>query len=252
MKGSEAYEYLEDVLRVIDSQLFSDSECLGSGPVNTILEFSSSSLRVIEEYRCELEERRHPDSGDLAGVLQWAAKLDGQVARLAGLLQLLYDAEHHLNLYGPSKTYLPQNPQPSESFVRYEDVPPYGRVRVREIGQRAAVNACILADYYIEHSKRAHLIMMGKGPDGLEHGRQLLDWAKRNQDENGEFTIREAHQALRGRVIFHDAQAVHEAAHELARRGHIRLLAPEAKIGRPTSRYRLHPKYRKGAKQEGQ
>lgn len=188
---------------------------------------------IYNEYREELEERRHPDSGDGQGILAWLSKLDGQVLRLAGLLQLLYAT--------------PARRRDSATTPSSGTSGTFDTAGSLDLSREAMTGACQLADYLIEHCKRATLLVDGHGPEGPAAPRQLLAWAKDRADEHGEFSIRDAHRGLHGRVIFHEVQAVHRAAQELAQSGHIRLLQQESKPGRPSSpRYRLHPQYRKG------
>lgn len=222
-RGSECFESFEYVIRRLNDISVSSSEDYEDVSYKAKISLSSSSIDLVHEYWQELEARRHPDTGDLVGMIGWAAKLNGQVIRLAGLLHLLYLTDTR----SLPKTYSKSSQLP-------------------EIGTEATTNACLLTDYLIEHAKRAHLLMVGRGPDGQAHTRQVLRWAIDHQDDNGEFTVREAHQALRGRVTFNDVQYVHAMTTELANLGHIRLLAVEPRPGRPPSpRYRLHPNYRR-------
>ncbi len=182
---------------------------------------SPLSLTTHSNYRKALEPRRHPDLGDLAGMVAWANKIDGQLARLAGLLHLIDLSEALYTRLTPSK---PSQP-PSD---------------VLQVPDSAMRRACCVADYLIEHARAAHILMAGGASRSAE--RQLLGWlADRNL---GDFTVRDAHQALRDRVIFYEVEAVRDAAEGLACRGWLMPVEQprSPKGGRPPSpRYLVHP-----------
>ena len=59
-----------------------------------ILEFDSDALKVYESFFDEIEVQETPDIGDLAEMADWAAKLHGNMIRIAGLLHCINAAEH--------------------------------------------------------------------------------------------------------------------------------------------------------------
>jgi len=200
------------------------------------LKLSSSSIDLHMAYRHDLEARRHPETGDLAGITAWANKLDGQIARLAALLCLL-DLAHshmqslrHIQSLRHVPTKLTQLPGHGES-VDSVDV---------QVADDHMIKACSLADYLIVHAQYAHVLMSpNEGPSAT--ARQLLGWLRKQHAT--EFSIREAHSALRGRVVFRKAEIVHHAAHLLVEKGYLVPAAPEAgKPGRPPSpRFYVNP-----------
>lgn len=173
------------------------------------LELSSSSSSRFYAYRESLEPRRHPSTGDLAAIRSWANKLDGQIVRLAGLLQLIYLARDS------------QNPE-------------------NEVSVEALDGALLLADYLIQHAVAAHSLMRGDALATSDKAVQLLGWLRKNG--HAECTLAEAHQALKGRLDFRKAEDVKEAADVLVVHGYLRAVAPEAgKPGRPSVRYLVNP-----------
>jgi replicative DNA helicase len=188
-----------------------------TGPSAYRAEVTTSSLSLFLRYREELEPRR-AETGDLGEVGPWANKLDGQIVRLAALLQVLHTVGDTLS--SGTSTHNPQNPEP--------------------IGVEAMSGALVLADYLIAHAVEAHAVMRGAGAgDDYERARQLLGWIGSNSLK--EFTAHEAERSLRKRVTFREQGAVHEACGTLARLGWIRYMPADPKPGRPTARYLVHP-----------
>ena len=208
---------LRDVMLGVDSLLGApQGSCEDFEDVSLRGHFTLSSLSVtvLEGYLESLEPRRHPLYGDLSPIGAWANKLDGQIARIAGLLALT-----RLSLGKTSS-------KSSEPWtVSVEDVK----------------NACQIADYLIEHADLAHRLWRGQHAVLSTEATQLLDWIRAHGQN--EFTVRDAAQALRGRRIFREAGAVHQAATVLASRGHLRAITAEhTGPGRPPSpRYAVNP-----------
>lgn len=210
-RGSEDFEY---VVERINEALGGDSEDCEYVSLKVNLKFSSSSSEIFYSYRESLEPRRHPRTGDLAALAGWANKLDGQIARLAGLLQLIYNAEH------------PQNPQ-----------------NPTEVGDDALIGALDLAEYLIGHATAAHLLMRGQALATSNHALQVLGWIQRSN--TADFTVRDAHQALRGRVDFQHPETVSAACQALAAAGHLRPIETPREPGTPgrsaSPRYLVNP-----------
>jgi len=187
--------------------------------------FDSSSLSLLLHYRETLEPRRAAGTGDLGEIGGWANKLDGHLARLAALIQLVYDADPatpDTNSDTPNPGSLPQNPQNPPRIVSAE----------------ATSAALILGDYLIAHAVEAHAIMTGATEDNTPAA-QLRGWLKERQ--LSEFTVRDAQQSLRRRATFREPEAVYAACSTLERFGWLRRLPPEPGPGRPSIRYLVHP-----------
>ena len=198
--------------------------------LKVILKSSSSSRYLHRAYLSDLEPRRHPTRGDLGDMTAWANKLDGQIARIAGLLTLLDAAD-------PSLGNVPTKPtKPQDVWGENGQVP-------LEVGDLAVIRACEIADYLIGHALSAHALMAG-GVGGLRSpARILLEWASRQP--GGEFTARDAHYALRHREGLKKAADVQATAAELCLNGHLRAIAhPAGQPGRPSQRYLVHPDHR--------
>ena len=118
---------------------------------------------LLLAFERDLEPRLAADSGDLAHLAGWAAKLAGATCRLAALLHL---AGHLRDGWA--------QPISADTFA--------GAVR--------------LADYLVEHA-RAVFDLMGADPR-VDDARWLLDWISRTNQ--AQFSRRDAHQAApRGR-----------------------------------------------------
>lgn len=185
--------------------------------------FLTSSLLLLLHYRELLEPRRAAETGDLGEVAGWVNKLDGQLVRLAAVLQIVYDTglAHSTT---PTTGSCPQNPH-----------------NPRLVGVEAMSAALVLGDYLIAHAVEAHRVMRAAGAgDGHERARQLLGWLRAKG--LSEFTARDAQQSLRRRVMFDKPEHVQEACAELERLGWLRRLPPEPdQPGRPSVRYLVHP-----------
>lgn len=180
--------------------------------------FQPSSLSLFLHYREALEPRRAAETGDLGEISAWANKLDGHLARLASVLQIVRDAEHTPTNPGS----WPQNPHN----------------QVRPIEPDAAAAALVLGDYLISHAVEAHALMGGNAAKDSD-ARQLLGWIK--QHGHKEFSVRDAQQSLRRRATFREPDSVHTACTALERLGWLRRLPDENRPGRPSVRYLVHP-----------
>jgi hypothetical protein len=160
---------------------------------------TTEALSEFTTLAVELETRRDRDEGDLTGILDWSAKLDGAVARIAGLLAL---SENPTNI--------------EEAIV---DV---------NIMQRAIT----IARYLIEHASAALDLMDPTHADNAA-AEQVLRWIRKNG--LAEITVSEAHRALRGRKLLKHINDVNEAFLLLTSHGYLRLnptLNPTP-VGRP-------------------
>ncbi len=142
----------------------------------------------------DLEPRLAADSGDLAHLAGWAAKLAGATCRLAALLHL---AGHLRDGWA--------QPISADTFA--------GAIR--------------LADYLIEHA-RAVFDLMGADPR-VDDARWLLDWISRTN--RTQFSRRDAHQAApRGR--FPKATDLEPALRLLEEHGYLRRVDPDPPVTR--------------------
>ena len=173
-------------------------------PAVLILTPGAASLLLDAER--DIEPRLDCDTGDLAGIVDWAAKHIGGVARIAGLLHL---ATH-----------------PQDGWMR----------PVSEDTMRAALQA---GQYYVAHALAAFDFM---GVDQvLSDARVLLRWIERTRPER--FTRRDAH-AGASRTRFPKVGDLDAPLALLEQHGYIRQdsTPPQAGPGRPASPgYLVHP-----------
>jgi len=171
---------------------------------------------VLLELERELEPRLDAETGDLAHVEGWAAKLAGATARIAGLLHL---AEHLRD----------------------------GWARPVEAGTMHA--AVAIARYLTDHAL-AVFDLMGADP-ALADARYLLDWIARTGAER--FTRRELFTALpRGR--FPKVDALDPALELLEAHGYVQRAAQPAPKGPgrpPSPTYEVNPLRRPRASRSG-
>jgi hypothetical protein len=221
------------------------------GPRSLKYVFSGSSSSLVDLFREDQEPRRAAETGDLGEIGPWANKIDGQLIRLAAVLQLVRDARPRPSLVGEQ---LPlgngaQNPQTPNSQVRggfgsqTHRTPntqnPSGALG--EVGVDAVADARTLVDYLIAHAVEAHALMSGRvGGATYARASQLLGWIK--DGRHAEFTAHEAERSLRKRVTFRDQGSVRQACDTLCRLGWLRVVLPEpGKPGRPSLRFVVHP-----------
>jgi hypothetical protein len=193
----------------LELQALAASLTTPAGQDPTVLTLDPPAGELLLGFERELEPRLAADSGDLAYLAGWAAKLAGATCRLAGLLHLA----GHLRLGW-----------------------------TRPIGADTVAAAVRLAGYLVEHA-RAVFDLMGADPRH-DDARWLLDWISRT--DRTQFTRRDAHQAApRGR--FPKATDLDPALRLLEEHGYLRRLDPEPSRdphgrGRPPSpRFLVNP-----------
>jgi hypothetical protein len=175
------------------------------GPAVLVLDREAGELLL--GFERDLEPRLAADSGDLAHLAGWAAKLAGATCRLAGLLHL---ADHLRDGW------------------------------VRQISADTFAGAVRLAGYLVEHAQVV-FDLMGADPR-TEDARWLLEWISRTGQP--QFTRRDAHHAApRGR--FPKATDLDPALALLEEHGWLRRVdadSPGPKGGRPPSpRFLVNP-----------
>jgi hypothetical protein len=174
-----------------------------------LLTLDREAAELLLGFERDLEPRLAADSGDLAHLAGWAAKLAGATCRLAALLHL---ASHLRDGWA--------QPISRDTFA-------------------AAIR---LADYLIEHARAVFDLM---GADlRVDDARWLLDWITRTN--RAQFSRRDAHRAApRGR--FATATDLEPALRLLEEHGYLRRVDPEPSQeprgrGRPASpRFLVNP-----------
>ncbi len=176
---------------------------------NEVVEVSLSegAIKRLNDYREELEPHLHQEFGSLAEIADWAAKLPGQLVRVAALLALFDEPDIHT---------------------------------VDECWLEEAIS---LSPYFVAHAERAFGVMSGRY-SRMNHAQAVLNWLRRKHIET--FTVRGARRALGGQEWAKDVDAVRAAIAELADLGCVRPLEPPqrpaSQSGRPPSpRHEVNP-----------
>lgn len=150
------------------------------------------------------------DGGEFAGMTDWAGKLPGAVARLAGVLHVAGEPEPH----------------------------------ARAISKETMQQAIALGVVFAEHS-RAVYALMGSDP-ATEGGKKVLAWIRRTRAEK--FTTQECWQGVRS--SFHTMPPLRAALGLLVERGYIAEIAPAPRGGAgrpPAAAYAVNPATHRGA-----
>jgi hypothetical protein len=193
----------------VELQALAASLSSAAGDDPTVLTLDPHAGDLLLGFERDLEPRLAADSGDLAHLAGWAAKLAGATCRLAALLHL---ASHLRDGWA--------QPIRPDTFI-------------------AAIG---LANYLIDHAM-AVFDLMGTDPR-TEDARWLLDWIDRTG--RSQFSRRDAHRAApRGR--FPKATDLEPALRLLEEHGYLRRVDPEPSQdprgrGRPASpRFWVNP-----------
>ncbi len=167
------------------------------------LVLSPEAGELFHQQRERTEPRLRPDAGDLSHIADWAAKFDGAVARIAGLLHL---AAH------------------------------VGDGWRRPISADTMTAAMELGEYFTTHALAA-FDAMGQDPN-VTAARTVHEWLSRTRPEH--FTRRDAHRALQRH--FKKAADLDPAVELLEQLGWIRREPdPTGTRGNPSPRYAVHP-----------
>lgn len=172
------------------------------------LRLSDEASTAFVEFEIRLEPRLG-EHGDLGHVADWAGKLAGATARIAGLL--------HLSEHAAGKA-------PWDTPIAGETMDAAIRLSER---------------FFVPHALTA-FAAMGADPN-LEAARKLLGWVERRATSS--FSLRDAHQDLRKHQL--STGQLERAAALLVEHGHLRPapLEPKPATGRPPSpRYLVHPR----------
>ena len=172
------------------------------------LVLSHEAELAVEALQAEIEPRQKPESGDLAWINDWANKLVGNVARIAGVL--------HIAKYGLARE----------------------RVEVAEVAAAVEIGRFMLA-----HASAAYAAM-NRSPS-LSAAALLLPYVHELRQGGAESVSHtELHKRARGRGGFDKADAVLSALETLESHGFVRRLAPPQHkgSGRPASpRFVVNP-----------
>jgi len=184
-----------------------------------VLHLDSEALSAWRAFAAEIEPRLHPDTGDLAPIADWAGKLPGAVARIAGLLALAD----------------PHNAQKSPQSSRggnCGDCGDYGLKKPKISLLPSILSAIRIGRYLIGHAQ-ATFSVMGADP-AVAGARYALRWVAEHGADG--FTARDLWQGVRGRACFGDMEAVRHALGRLEEHGYIRPRPiPRGGPGRPAS-----------------
>jgi replicative DNA helicase len=170
-------------------------------PATLHLGIEASAL--FAAWRAGIEPRRRPDS-DLGPIAAWSSKLDGAVARIAGLLHV------------------------ATTFTSGWDTP------ITVATMAAAIE---IGSYLIDHATAAFGLMAAD--PRLDAARRIGLWIVGNNKAT--FTQREAFRALRGQAIFSTVEGLTAGLNALEDHGWVRGVATERGPGRPSSRYAANP-----------
>ena len=180
-----------------------DLEPAGESP--GLLSCSPGALTLFRDFAAELEPRLAPYGGDLATVGDWAGKLAGALARIAGLLQL---AEH------------------------------LDRAEVEPVSEATMGRALALGPYLVDHALAA-FAMMGADPE-VEGARRVLRWLEHTGAKS--FTAKECFDGCKG--TFRKMDALKPALRLLEQHGYIREEEQEQRKGpgrKPSPRFDVNP-----------
>lgn len=203
--------------------------------VSVDLSFSPEALQALLRFSAELEPRLG-EGGDLEGARDWAAKLPGAVARIAGVLALADGVIcGDCGNCGNPTAYPGADLGGISGNCGNSGNPSGGPAPVT---REAVERAILLGHHLIPHALSAFGIMGTKKE--VEDAKYLLRWILKTNSER--FTKREAWQGTRGR--FEKAEDLDLPLHELEARGYIRQEPVEGQPGRgrPASpRYAVNP-----------
>ncbi|MBA9002032.1 YfjI family protein [Thermomonospora cellulosilytica] len=168
-----------------------------------VIPMTPAALKLHIEWRTEIEPRLRRGTGDLEGLREWASKLPGATARLAGLL------------------HLAENPK---------------RGPLSAISEETMGRAIELARYYVAHAMAAFGVM--RSHPRLEDARAVLEWIKADASRTT-FTRRQVHRAFQR--LFETADDVDQVMTLLEDHGYVRLQPAPKGRGRKPVTYTAHP-----------
>ncbi|MDZ4042546.1 MAG: YfjI family protein [Eubacteriales bacterium] len=173
--------------------------------VPRLLRFEDAAARAFSDFETWLEPQLQPQA-ELGGLADWAGKLAGAVARIAGVLHMV---------------------------ERIHDSEPW----TIPIGADSVLNAIDIAQYLIPHA-RAAFLEMGAEPE-ISNARHVLDWILKARQRVIKKQL--IWQGTKGR--FQRAKELDEALEVLVERGYVRETAPPVREGpgRKLTVYEVNP-----------
>jgi hypothetical protein len=169
-----------------------------------LIPLSPPALKLHTEWRAELEPRLAAGTGDLEALRDWASKLPGATARIAGLLHLAENPRQG-----------PRAPVAEETMER----------------------AITQARYWAEHAMAAFGVM--RAHPALDDARAVLEWLRGRDKPAAGFTQRDVHRALQRR--FPTAKDAATALGVLEEHGYTRQIEAPRGPGRKPIAYEVHP-----------
>ncbi len=170
-----------------------------------VLKLSADANSMLADFERELEPKLGPD-GELKPVVDWAAKLAGNIVRIAGILHL---ADHAGDLEKPLIV-------PGETMQR----------------------ALLFAPYLINHAKIAYSLMDTTDDEETTKAKRVIRWIKDNNLE--EFAQRDCHAALR--ATFYKSEELEKTLNLLIEYNWIAKKPDDKKgVGRKSLIYILNP-----------
>jgi replicative DNA helicase len=184
-----------------DRELRAIAESLRHTTDPLVLRLDVKATETFRAFRAALEPRRRPDA-DLGHIQGWASKLDGAVARIAGLIHV---------------ATLPQDDWSA----------PLSRTTI--------TSAIAIAEYLIPHALAA-FDEIGADPV-LQGAWTVAGWLRRHGRDR--FSKRQAHAALRS--SFREAVELDPVLELLVEHGYIRELPAPSQGGRPSRQFEVNP-----------
>jgi replicative DNA helicase len=168
-----------------------------------VLRLSPEAAAQFRAWRTQLEVRRRPEA-DLGHIPGWSSKLDGAVARIAGLFHV------------------------AGTITTGWDTPVSAET----------MSAAIEVGAYLTDHALAAFGLMGSDPR-LEAARRISRWIIAGGHRS--FTKRDAFRALRGQALFPTSERVGDGLAALEDLAWVRQLPAERGPGRPSARYEANP-----------
>jgi replicative DNA helicase len=182
--------------------------------VPLVVRFDDPARRALEDFSRELESRLGA-GGDLAAISDWANKLAGGVARIAGLL--------HFAALGAQPRGDESSPGNSEYLGNYGNgnqtgglAAPFGTV-----GYGTARSSVIIGRYLLDHAQSA-FALIGADPE-ITHAKRILAWIERSGSTR--FSKRDVWLSTRG--YFKKASELDAPLSLLCEHGYLREERPE-------------------------
>lgn len=198
---SVGMKYQQMLLGLLNLEIQQD----GSGQDQPrVLRFSPAAYHIWQAFSRGVEKQLRPGRR-FEYMTDWAGKLPGAAARLAGLLHCIENADNQIS--------------------------------DQEISDATMERALGFAAFAAQHAI-AFFDLLGLDPD-MENARIAWGWISRNR--NSEFSFRDCFQGLKGGPI-KNVKQLRRAFELLVDRHYIRLKEQECKgLGRPSAKYEVNP-----------